>query len=443
MNEAAPHRVVIVGGGFAGLNAARGLRRAPVRISLLDRRNFHLFQPLLYQVATGMLSPANIAAPLRWLVERQANCEVLLGEVRGVDVANRQVHFNGCRLDYDTLIVAAGARHSYFGRPEWERHAPGLKTIEDATEIRRRLLIAFELAEREPDAARRRTLLTFVIVGGGPTGVEMAGAMAETARYTIRHEFRHIDPSDAQILLIEAAERILPPYPPDLSSKAQESLERLGVVVRTKTMVADVQRDYVTVKFAGTEERIATHNVVWAAGVEASFLARELSQATGANLDRAGRILVEPDLTLAGRPELFVLGDMASYPHPDGKPLPGVAPVAIQQGRFVARLVKARLANRAVPTFRYRDYGNMATIGRAAAVADFGKLHVSGFFAWMLWLMIHLINLVSFRNRLLVLVQWGWNYFTYDRSARLITGRVPADDPSGPPANPNLPTFDA
>jgi NADH dehydrogenase len=387
-----------------------------------------------------MLSPANIAAPLRWLVERQANCEVLLGEVRDIDVANRRVSFNGMPLAYDTLVVAAGARHSYFGHPEWERFAPGLKTIEDATEIRRRLLIAYELAEREPDSELRRALLTFVIVGGGPTGVEMAGAMAEIARFSIRHEFRRIDPSESQILLIEAFERILPSYPPDLSAKAQQSLEQLGVIVRTKTMVTDVGPDHVIVEWGGTRERLPTHNIVWAAGVEASPLARKLAEATGAQLDRAGRIHVEPDPTLPGRPEIFVLGDMATYPHQTGKPLPGVAPVAIQQGRFAARLIACRLRNHPLPTFRYRDYGNMATIGRSAAVADFGKLHFSGFVAWMLWLVVHLINLVSFRNRLLVLVQWGWNYFTYDRSARLITGpptldaRLPNPEPN-PPQN--------
>jgi NADH dehydrogenase len=304
-----------------------------------------------------------------------------------------------------------------------------LKTIEDATEIRRRLLGAFELAERETDVARRRMLLTFVIVGGGPTGVEMAGAMAEIARHSLRHEFRDIDPADSQVLLIEAGERILPAYPPELSAKAQQSLEGLGVTVRTKTMVAAVAADSVAVDWGGGREQIATQTVVWAAGIEASPLAKQLAESTGAALDRAGRLIVEPDLSLAGHPEIFVLGDMASYSHQTGKPLPGVAPVAIQQGRFVAILIGYRLRRRPLPTFRYRDRGNLATIGRAAAVADFGKLRFSGFFAWMLWLIVHLLNLVSFRNRLLVLVQWGWNYLTYDRSARLITGPE-AVDPS-------------
>jgi len=418
-----PHNVVIVGGGFAGLNAARALRRAAVDITLIDRRNFHLFQPLLYQVATGGLSPANIAAPLRSIVERQKNCQVLWGEVRGFDVANRLVQFDWSDIAYDTLIVAAGARHSYFGHPEWEEFAPGLKSIEDATEIRRRLFIAFEVAERASDLDHQRRLLTFVIVGGGPTGVELAGTMAEIARHTLKHEFRHIDPSDSQIMLVEAGERVLPAYPADLSEKAQRSLERLGVIVRTKTMVTNVAADHVMLKFGGVEERLATSTIVWAAGVEASPLAKKLAEATEAKLDRAGRLIVEPDLSLPGRPEIFVLGDMANYSHQDGKPLPGVAPVAIQQGRFVARLIKARIAGRPLPTFHYRNLGDMATIGRSAAVADLGKLHFSGFIAWMMWLFIHLMNLVGFRNRLLVLVQWGWSYFSYDRAARLITER--------------------
>jgi NADH:quinone reductase (non-electrogenic) len=420
-NVVQPHRVVIVGGGFGGLNAARSLKRAPVEVTLIDRRNFHLFQPLLYQVATGGLSPANIAAPLRSIVERQKNCEVLLGEVRGFDVAKRTVQFDSREIPYDTLIVAAGAQDNYFGHPEWERFAPGLKSIEDATAIRRRLLSAFELAETQGDLDHRRTPLTFVIVGGGPTGVELAGTMAEIARHTLKHEFRHIDPSDAQIILIEAGDRILAAYPPDLSAKAQRSLERLGVLVRTKTMVAGIARDHVLVKFGGAEEQLPTNTVVWAAGVLASPLARQLAEATGAQLDRGGRVVVEPDLSLPGHPNVFVLGDMANFSQQDGRPLPGVAPVAIQQGRYVAKLIRARLNGRPLPPFRYRNLGNLATIGRSAAVAEFGKVHLSGFLAWWIWLFVHLLNLVSFRNRILVLIQWGWSYFSYDRSARLIT----------------------
>jgi NADH dehydrogenase len=331
------------------------------------------------------------------------------------------VQFNGTQLPYDTLIVAAGATHSYFGHPEWEQFATGLKTIEDATQIRARILTAFERAERDADVENRHRRLTFVVVGGGPTGVEMAGTMAEVARHTLKRDFRHINPSDTQVLLVEAGDRVLAAYPPDLSAKAQQSLERLGVVVRTKTLVTDVEADHVMVKFGGAEERLATSMIVWAAGVAASPLAKTLADATGATLDRSGRIAVEADLSLPGHPEIFVLGDMANYTHQDGKPLPGVAPVAIQQGRFVAKLIAARLRGRPLPTFRYRDLGNLATIGRSAAVADFGKLHFSGFFAWILWLFVHLMNLVGHRNRLLVLVQWAWNYFTFDRSARLIT----------------------
>jgi NADH dehydrogenase len=425
--SSAVHRVVIVGGGFAGLNAALDLRRSPVEITLVDRRNFHLFQPLLYQVATGSLSPANIAYPLRAIVRRQQNCRVLLGDVRGFDVLNRKVLLGEGSLEYDTLIVAAGARHSYFGHPEWERLAPGLKTIEDSTEIRHRVLAAFEAAEREDDPEQRLQWLNFVVVGGGPTGVELAGALAEIARHSLKQDFRRIDTARAQIVLVEAADRVLTPYPPDLSEKAKRSLERLGVTVRTDTMVADIAEDHVELKTAEGVERLPTRTVLWAAGVQASPLAKSLAEATGAQLDRPGRIAVEPDLSLPGHPEIFVLGDMADYSHQGGKPLPGVAPVAIQQGRYVARLIDARLGDQPLPKFAYRDLGNLATIGRSAAVADFGRLKFSGFIAWIMWLFIHLMNLVSFRNRILVFVQWAWSYITYDRAARLITGELPAE----------------
>jgi NADH dehydrogenase len=420
------HRVVIVGGGFAGLHAARALRRAPVAITLVDRRNFHLFQPLLYQVATGALSPANIAAPLRSILERQRNCQVLLGDVRDFDLAGRRVLFNGddgSAIEYDTLIVAAGARHSYFAHPEWEPFAPGLKTIEDATGIRGRLFRAFELAERDSDVERRRALLNFVIVGAGPTGVELAGALADIARHSLLHEFRRINPSDAHILLVEAGERVLNAYPADLSEKARRSLERLGVTVRCHTKVTAVAEDHVVLESGGTVERLPTHTIVWAAGVQASPLARRLAEASGASLDRAGRILVEPDLSLPGHPDVFVLGDMANFSHQTGQPLPGTAPVAIQQGRYVAKLLRSRRRGSRLTAFRFRDRGNLATIGRRAAVADFGTLRFSGGLAWILWLFVHLMNLVGFRNRLLVFLQWGWNYLTHDRSARLITGQ--------------------
>jgi len=423
-DKPAPHHVVIVGGGFGGLNAARFLRRAPVLVTLVDRRNFHLFQPLLYQVASGELSPANIAAPLRSILEGQQNCEVLMGEVTGFDLASRRVLFDGSSIPYDTLVVAAGARHSYFGHDQWESLAPGLKTIEDATEIRRRLFSAFELAEREAEtkAESRPELLNFVIVGGGPTGVELAGALADIARYALKHEFRHIDPADAHIVLVEAGDRVLASFPPELSANAQQELEKLGVKVRLKTMVTSIAVDHVLLESAGQTERLPTRTVIWAAGVAASSLAKALADATGAELDRAGRIAVGPDLTLPGHPEIFVLGDMATYTHQGGKPLPGVAPVAIQQGRYVAKLISARLANRKLPKFRYRELGNLATIGRSAAVADFGRVRFKGFVAWVLWLFIHLMNIVNYRNRVLVFLQWAWNYITYERSARLITG---------------------
>jgi NADH dehydrogenase len=426
------HRVVIVGGGFAGINAAKALKRAPVDVTLVDRRNFHLFQPLLYQVATGGLSPANIAAPLRWILKRQKNCEVALAEVVGFDLDGRRVLTTGDDLPYDSLIVAAGARHSYFGHADWEPLAPGLKTIEDATDIRRRVFSAFESAEREQDPNVRRAWLNFVIVGGGPTGVELAGALAEIARHSLKHDFRHIDPSEAHILLVEADARVLGAFPEELSAKAGAALERLGVTVRNETRVTAITPLDVELKSKnhGAEgvERWPARTVLWAAGVQASPLGKALAAASGGNLDRAGRIAVEADLSLPGRPEVFVLGDMAACLGEDGKPLPGVAPVAIQEGKFVARLIAARLKGASLPTFRYRDLGSLATIGKSTAVAEIGRLKFAGFFAWLLWLFIHLMQIVAFRNRLLVLIQWAWNYVTSDRSARLITGDVPSDD---------------
>ncbi|HZT79669.1 MAG TPA: NAD(P)/FAD-dependent oxidoreductase, partial [Gemmataceae bacterium] len=377
------NHVVIVGGGFGGLYAARSLRRAPVRVTLIDRRNFHLFQPLLYQVATGGLSPANIAAPLRAVLKRQKNAEVLLGEVLDIDTANRRVILRDREVPYDTLIVAAGARHHYFGHPEWEPLAPGLKTVEDATEIRRRILKAFEEAEREPDLEKRRPWLTFVVVGGGPTGVEMAGALGELAHHTLRNNFRHINPASAVILLIEGTDRVLPTYAPKLSAKAAKALARLGVTVRTNHMVTAVEPGAVDVKGGGVSERILARTVLWAAGVDASPLARVLANATGAPLDRSGRVLVQPDCTLPGHPEIFVIGDMANFPHQGGKPLPGVAPVAMQQGEHVARLIERRLKGGSLPPFHYKDYGSMATIGRSAAVAELGSLRFNGWLAWL------------------------------------------------------------
>lgn len=416
------HRVVIVGGGFGGLYAAISLRRAAVDVTLIDRRNFHLFQPLLYQVATGGLSPANIAAPLRAALRRQKNARVLLAEVTGFDLANRQVILRDGLVPYDSLIVATGARHHYFGHPEWEKDAPGLKTIEDATEIRRRVLLAFEMAERSPDPEQRRRLLTFVVVGAGPTGVELAGAVGELARHTLRNNFRTIDPSTAQILLIEGMDRVLTSYPPKLSAKAEKALNRLGVVVCKGTQVIDVHPEQVTVRCGDRTEVIPTHTILWGAGVDASPLAKKLAEATGAGLDRAGRVLIQPDMTLPGHPEVFAIGDMANYSHQTGKPLPGVAQVAMQQAKYAANLIVGRMNGKLPVPFVYKDLGSMATIGRAAAVADLGWLQFSGYLAWLAWLFVHLLYIITYENRLMVMFQWAVNYFTWGKSARLITG---------------------
>jgi NADH:ubiquinone reductase (H+-translocating) len=423
----ASHRVVIVGGGFGGLYAARALRKAPVEVTLVDRRNFHLFQPLLYQVATGALSPANIAAPLRAVLKRQRNATVLLAEVVDFNLADRLVVLKDGLLPYDSLIVAAGARHHYFGHDEWEEYAPGLKTIEDATTIRRKVLSAFERAERSADPDGRRALMTFVIVGGGPTGVELAGAVAEVAHHTLRGNFRSINPASARVLLLEAMDRVLGTYPPKLSQKAERQLERLGVTVWVNTAVTDVGPDRVTVRTGERVEVVRTYTVLWGAGVQASPLAAALAKASGASLDRAGRVVVQPDCSVPGHPEVFVIGDMANYSHQTGKPLPGVAPVAMQQGRYVAELIQARLRGETKPPFHYKDKGSMATIGRAAAVADLGWVWLSGWLAWMAWLFVHILYLIQFDNRVLVLFQWAWNYFTRNRSARLITGEDPME----------------
>lgn len=418
------HRVVIVGGGFGGLRAALSFGRAPAQVTLVDRRNYHLFQPLLYQVATGALSPANIAAPLRSLVSRRAHVQVLLGEACNFDLAGRRVMLRDAELSYDSLIVAAGATHSYFGHPEWEPLAPSLKTIEDATAIRGRILRAFETAERvaATDPAQTVSWLTFVIVGAGATGLEMAGAVAELARETLRGEFREIDTTSARIVLVEGADRVIPPFAPALSAKAREALERLRVEVRTQTQVVAIDSEGATLKHADTTEKIAARTILWSAGVAASPLAKLLAEASGAQLDRGGRVAVGPDLALPGHPEVFVIGDMARCEGADGKPLPGLAPVAIQQGQYAARLIVARLQQKSLPAFQYKDYGTMATIGRMKAVVDLRGWRFSGVLAWLLWLFIHLMQIVQFQNRLLVLVQWAWHYTTRNRAARLITG---------------------
>ena len=422
--------VVIIGGGFGGLYAARTLKDAPVQVTLIDRRNFHLFQPLLYQVATGWLSPADIASPLRAILKRQRNVQVLLAEATDIDVPNRRVILKDGEVNYDTLIVATGARHHYFGNTQWEQFAPGLKTIEDATEIRRRILFAFEAAERESDPEVVRSWLTFVIVGGGPTGVELAGTLGELTQDTLRHNFRHINPTESRILLVEGTDRILPAYPAELSAKATAALARLGVSVRTGATVTDVQSDAVILRSNEQSEQLATRTVIWAAGVQASPLGRLLATATGVELDRAGRVIVAPDLSVPGHPDIFVIGDLAHYRNQHGQPLPGVAPVAMQQGHYVAEVIRHRLRGQTLPLFQYHDRGSMAIVGRAEAVADVSGWRFSGLLAWLAWLFIHLIQLVEFENRFLVLIQWAWNYFTRNRSARLITGELPSSQVS-------------
>ena len=427
------HHVVIVGGGFAGLSAAKALKRAPARVTLIDRRNSHLFQPLLYQVATGGLSPADISTPIRALVRKQKNTRVVLGEVETVDVEKRRLRLSdGDHLDYDALVLAPGAGHSYFGRDEWARAAPALKTVEDATEIRRRILFAFEAAERVTDPEDRRAWLTFVIVGAGPTGVELAGAIAELARSTLRHNFRSFDPANARILLFEGGDRVLPTHRPDLSRKAEASLDRLGVEVRTRAFVKDVSGSEVAVDLDGDLLRVPARTVIWAAGVEASSLGRSVADATGAEVDRAGRVVVEPDLTVPGHPEVFIAGDLASYSHQTGRPLRGTADVAMAEGAYVGKTIRRRLEGRGVRPFRFMDLGSLAVIGRSAAVADMRIVRFSGRLAWWTWLFIHLLKLVDFQNKLTVFVQWGWNYLNRNRSARLITGplRSPFDDTS-------------
>jgi NADH dehydrogenase len=414
-------RVVIIGGGFGGLQAAKGLRRVPVETTLIDRRNFHLFQPLLYQVATGGLGPAEIATPLRALLKHQPNIRVLNAEVVDIDPQHREVHLHdGEPVPYDYLIVAAGSTYHHFGHAGWAQYAPGLKTIEDAQEIRRRVLLALEHAERESDPQRQQACLTFVIVGGGPTGVELAGALAELVHVTVRGEFRRFDPARAHILLLEGGPRLLPTYPPNLSENARRSLQRLGVEVVTNALVNHVDAESVQYTHAGELVRVETRTVLWAAGVRVAPLAERLAQRTQTPTDRGGRLIVEPDLSLPGYPNIFVIGDLAHYAHQTGDPLPGVAPVAVQQGGYVARVVRDRLRGQQPPPFRYRDKGDAAVIGRKAAVIKIGKLQLTGILAWLGWLFIHLLYLIGFENKLLVLIQWAWNYFTRNRRARLI-----------------------
>ena len=412
----AAHHFVIVGGGFAGLWATRALASAPVRITLIDRHNHHLFQPLLYQVATAGLSAPDIAAPLRHILRKQANVEVRLAEVAAIAPQEKHVVLaDGTTIAYDALLLATGATHAYFGHDEWARHAPGLKTLDDALQLRRHLLLAFERAEAETDPGKRAAWLSFAIVGGGPTGVELAGTLTEIARHTLKNEFRRIDPSQARVRLVEAGPRVLASFPDTLSEKARRQLERLGVEVVTGTPVSDITDE----GYRLGDTFVPAKTVVWAAGVAASPLARTL----GVSLDRAGRVPVKPDLSVAGHPDIFVAGDLAAVTS-DGRPVPGVAPAAKQMGRHVAQVLRARLDGRASPgDFRYQDYGNLATIGRMAAVVDFGRLKFSGLLAWWFWLTAHVFFLIGFRNRLVVLLNWCWAYWSYQRGARIILGK--------------------
>jgi len=418
-----PH-VIIVGAGFGGLEAAKKLACKDVRVTVIDRTNYHLFQPLLYQVATAALSPADIAAPVRAILSKCRNVEVILAEVQSVDVETKKVKTVDLEIGYDYLIIATGARHSYFGHNEWEKLAPGLKSLEDAIELRRRILLAFEYAEKTPDEAARRAAMNFVIIGGGPTGVEMAGAIAEISRYTMARDFRHINPSEARVILIEGEPRLLAAYPPDLSESARKQLADLGVEVRTSTRATNLTDAGVQIG----DEFIPCRVKIWAAGNNASFVGKTL----GVPSDRAGRVIVNDDLTIPGRPEVQVIGDLANFPHQTGQPLPGISPVAMQQGRHAARNVLAMIKGRKPQRFRYWDKGTMATIGRNKAVADLKFVHLSGLPAWLAWLFVHIVFLVGFRNRLLVLVQWAWAYLTFDKGARLITRNFQAEQ--RPPA---------
>lgn len=423
------HHVVIVGGGFGGLEAARRLNRSDLQVTLVDRQNYHLFQPLLYQVATAGLSPGDIASPIRNLVATDRNVEVRMGEVTGVDLATKRVKLTDGELAFDSLILAAGVRHSYFGKGEWEGDAPGLKTLDDALEIRRRVLLAFENAEREDDAAKRAAWLTFVVVGGGPTGVELAGAISELARFTIAKDFRRFDPRTAKVVLVEAGARVLAAFDTGLSGKARSSLEKLHVDVRLQTRVLNVTSEGVQLP----DGFLPARTVLWAAGVEAPPLSKTL----GVELDRSGRIKVQADLSIPGHPDVYAIGDLACFTLPDGTTLPGLAPVALQQGKHVARSIEGALAGKPKQPFHYVDKGIMATVGRASGIAQAGALKLSGMLGWLAWLFIHILFLIGFRNRLLVMFQWAWAWFTYGRGARLITGTTPV--PESQSANRQIP----
>ncbi|AFY74048.1 NADH dehydrogenase, FAD-containing subunit [Synechococcus sp. PCC 7502] len=415
--------IVIIGGGFGGLYAAQKLQGIDARITLIDKRNFHLFQPLLYQVATGVLSPADIASPLRGVLANQKNTTVLMGEVKDIDPDSKKIYVSGGEeIDYDYAIVATGVSHHYFGNDHWSQWAPGLKTVEDAINIRRRILDAFETAEKETDPEKRKALLTFVVIGGGPTGVELAGAIGELANHTLHDEFSNINTTEAEILLLEGFERILPPYAPDLSASATDALTKLGVTVKTGAIVTNIHDHVVTFRCGDRTEEVTAQTILWAAGVKASALGEILAKRADAPLDRVGRVMVSPDLSVPNHPSLFVIGDLAHYAHQDeGKPLPGVAPVAMQQGEFIAKLLKAQIRNLPLPQFRYVDRGSLAVIGRNAAVVDLRFMKLTGMPAWLIWTFLHIFYLVEFDNQLVVMVQWAFNYFTRKRGARIIT----------------------
>ncbi|MDQ1407037.1 MAG: hypothetical protein QOG55_2666 [Acidobacteriaceae bacterium] len=426
---AQPHRVIVLGGGFGGLSAVQKLKRAPVEVILIDRRNFHLFQPLMYQIATGSLSPGEIAAPLRGVLSRQKNTQVLLGEVSDIDLAAKKVQLlDGAVFDYDSLIVATGSQTSYYGNDAWREWAPSLKSVEEATAIRHKILYAFERAERAATHEESRAWLTFVIVGAGATGLELAGALAEIANETLKHDFRHIDPREARILLVEGGPRVLPSFPEDLSAKAEKLVTKLGVEVMKGVMVTTIDANGVTFRRGDKTESLAAHTVLWAGGVETTTFGRKLAQRTHAETDRSGRIKVNSDLTIPNYPDIFIVGDLAHATDKDGKPMPGVAQVAIQGGAFVAKTIKARIENKKPDrAFHYFNKGDMAVIGRAAAVANIFGFHLSGFIAWFTWLFVHLIYIVEFQNRVMVFIQWGFEYLTFSRGARLITGSAATD----------------
>ncbi|WP_375514362.1 NAD(P)/FAD-dependent oxidoreductase [uncultured Nostoc sp.] len=423
LNNNAPHQVVIIGGGFGGLYAAKGLNAANVNVTLIDKRNFHLFQPLLYQVATGTLSPSDISAPLRSVFKKSKNTKVLLGEVNHIDPKAQQVFLGDEVVPYDTLIVATGANHSYFGKDNWEKVAPGLKSVEDAIEMRRRIFGAFEAAEKETNPEIRSAYLTFVIVGGGPTGVELAGAIAELAHKTLKEDFRSINTSETKILLLQGGPRILPHIAPELSKSAAVALQKLGVELHTHTRVTNIEGDIVTFKKGNEFIEITSKTILWAAGVQGSPMGKVLAESTGVECDYSGRVIVEPDLSIEGYDNIFVIGDLANFSHQESKVLPGVAPVAKQQGEYVGKLIRRRLQGHTLPQFHYNDVGSLAMIGQNLAVVDLGFIKLTGFLAWAFWLLVHIYFLIEFDTKLLVVFQWAWNYITRNRRSRLITGR--------------------